>query len=359
MFLDEVLQRNRQFVAGRAPAPLGPPETIRLAVLACYDPRLDPLIRPALGLAPGEGFLLRTAGARLTAEGDPLRSFALAVYLFGVTETLVLGHTSCRMAAFDTAQFIEAFRRRGVQRATFGDRDLREWAGTIASPRRGVEDAVAVLAAAPNLPADLSIAGLVLDDATGALEVIVRPEEAARRRQSAASSAPSASPEPRSGPPSSAGRAAFPAVSGSSAARAASDSEDGATDDIEEEDDARLSTPGEATAAAARSGRPSGPSGDDPLIGSIEEFLGVLASNAGWASHVAALRAELAAERDPLRKLKLMRRFLEKASGDARAVRAAFERVEFAARARGRRLTAAEAIPLLKDLFISPGGKRS
>ncbi len=177
-FLDDIVERNRAFVQGRAPKPLAPVETLRLAVVACYDPRLDELFHPALGYPAGRTFLLRTAGALVQPSGATLRSLTMAVYMFGVTEVLVVGHTSCRMAQFQATEFIDTFRRRGVAREAFGPNDLREWAGAIPSPRRGVQISVGNILAAPFLPRDVAVAGVVLDDETGALEVVVRPGEA-------------------------------------------------------------------------------------------------------------------------------------------------------------------------------------
>ena len=100
MLLDGILERNRMFVAGREARPLPDPEKLHLAVVGCYDPRLDPILPGALGLDTRTAFFLRAAGAVVRPDGDPLRSLALAAYLFGVEEVLVVGHTSCRMAAF-------------------------------------------------------------------------------------------------------------------------------------------------------------------------------------------------------------------------------------------------------------------
>src|SRR5688572_7045242 len=170
MFLDDIFERNRGWVRGRKPQPLPPVSTMRLAVVGCYDPRLDPLLLPALGLEPGDAFLLRSAGALLQPHSTSMRSLGLAIYMFGVTEVLIVGHAACRMAMFDSAAFIEEFRRRGVPRDAFGDESLRTWAGAIASPRQGVLQSVAAVRSAPFVPKDVRVAGVVLDEATGALE---------------------------------------------------------------------------------------------------------------------------------------------------------------------------------------------
>ena len=179
MPLQEILERNRLYVRGRTPQPLPPPDLVRLVILACYDPRLDPLLRPALGLGEQRAFVIRSAGAIVAPAGDPLRSIALAVGLFDATEVLVVGHTSCRMAAFDESRFTQAFRRRGVAREAFGPGDLRAWAGAIPDPHRGVLASVATLRATPFLPKDLTVAGVVLEDTTGALETVIAPGDPA------------------------------------------------------------------------------------------------------------------------------------------------------------------------------------
>ena len=64
-----------------------------LAVLTCMDSRIDPL--GMMGLSPGDAKILRNAGARVT--DDVLRTLVLAVYLLGVTRTMIVAHTDCRM----------------------------------------------------------------------------------------------------------------------------------------------------------------------------------------------------------------------------------------------------------------------
>ncbi len=175
MLIDDLLERNREYVHGRTRKPLPAAEPVPLAIVSCFDPRLDALLRPALGLGDGEGFMLRTAGAVLAPGSHTLRSLAVAVYLFEVEQVLIVGHSSCKMADFPTTRLIDGFRRRGVSREAFGDGDLRVWAGATASPRAGVLGTAAAIAGAPFLPRDLGIAGAVLDDASGALELVLRP----------------------------------------------------------------------------------------------------------------------------------------------------------------------------------------
>ncbi|MEM9594545.1 MAG: carbonic anhydrase [Acidobacteriota bacterium] len=170
MFLDELLEKNDTWSSSREAKPLPAAEPMALAVVTCFDPRLDPLLRPSLGLGPREGFFVRTGGALLQPDSPLLRALTVAVYLFEIPRVLVLGHSSCKMASFETSSFVDTFRRRGVAREAFGDGDLRTWAGAIATPRDGVLRSMDVLRSSPALPRDLEIAGALLDDRTGRIE---------------------------------------------------------------------------------------------------------------------------------------------------------------------------------------------
>lgn len=309
MLLDGILDHNRGFVRGRDARPLPAPETRQLAVIACYDPRLDRLLPEALGIEPEKAFFLRAAGTVVRPDGDPLRSLALAVYMFGVTEVLVVGHSSCRMAAFATAPFIEAFRARGVAREGFGPNDLREWAGALPDPRRGVRSSVATISGAPFLPVDLIVAGLVLDDTTGALEVVAAPG-AARTAAPAPTSPAADQPEPPAPPP-------VPKAAETSVAA---------------EPLPELSREMEA----------------------IRSFVAALETTAAWREELTQLRAAMNRQRGPLQRLTLIDHFLKRSAVNARGVRLAFERLKQETASARRTLEAEHLI----DLFRG-GSKRA
>jgi carbonic anhydrase len=303
MLLDGILDHNRGFVHGRDARPLPPPETLRLAVIACYDPRLDRLLPEALGIEPEKAFFLRAAGNVVRPDGDPLRSLALAVYLFGVSEVLVVGHSSCRMASFATAPFIEAFRARGVAREGFGPRDLREWAGAIPDPRRGVQSSVAAIAGAPFLPADLSVAGLLLDDTTGALEVVVNPG-VARTEPPAPTPVPADRPDPPAPP----------------------------------------TVPRAAETAVTQQPLP-------PLsreMEAIRSFVSALETTAAWRGELAQLRAAMNKQRSPLARLTLIESFLRRSAVNAKGVHSAFERLKNETVSAGRALDVERLIDLFR-----------
>ena len=327
MHLEGILDRNRAFVRDRTPASLPPPGKLDLAIVACYDPRLDGLLLPALGLSPGAAFLIRTGGALVRPGGGSLRNLGLAAFMFGVTEVIVVGHTSCRMAAFDSSAFIDAFRRRGVPREAFGSEDLRAWAGAIPDPRRGVQMSVASILAAPFLPRDLAVAGLLLDDASGGLEVVVSPGE---------SPAVLAAPVTPSAP-----APVFPGVSAPDVPAPAASS-----------------TPPPPVETARPDGHPApaspGVPRTDPLADAIAEFVRTLESEAGLGREMRQLRQELDRQPNPLAKLNLLESFIRRASAGSREVAGAYQRLRQQVAASRRRWDPQELVKQFLALTRRP-----
>lgn len=270
MVLDDVIAANRVWARGRSPGPLADDGGVGVAVVSCYDPRLDSMLTDALGLAPGQAVLLRTAGARVPPSGDPLRSLALACFRYGIRDILVVGHSTCRMAAFDASDFIDRFRGRAVPRSAFGDDDLRAWVGATTDPRSGVLASVAAIRAAPFVPKDVVVAGGVLDESTGLLEIVHRDEVSAPVPAAAG-------PVPEAAPPHLAASPRDPA----------------------------LAAP------------------DDDAVASAVRLIDTLQSKAGLRDEALRLRTEVDRASHPIDKLRLVEAFLRRTGGDAREIREA------------------------------------
>jgi carbonic anhydrase len=271
MQFDAILERNRSFAAGRGRKPFPAPVPREVAFVACIDPRLDGVLQPALGLAEGEGVLIRAPGALVAPGSGLLRSIGVTAYLFAVEEVIVVGHASCRMAAFDTTAFIDTFRRRGVPREAFGSEDIRAWAGAVPDVRRGVLASVATIAAAPFLPKDLRVGGMLLDEETGALEVVARPGEVVRVEASLHEGAEVASP---------------PA----------------------EHADADSPLPSTATGST------------DSLHDAARSIVRSLAAVGAWREDLRRLRTDLARQRDPRARMTLLETFVGRAAAQSRDV---------------------------------------
>jgi len=160
---DDVLTANEEFAAGYDGSAFAGGAARGLALVTCMDARIDPLL--ALGLAAGDAYVLRNAGAQITA--DMLTTLVLAVRLLGVKRVMIMAHTNCRMT---TATDDE------VHAAILADSgaDTRSLDfGTIADQRARLAGDVQRLRSSPYLPKDLPVLGSLYDLATGRVSVLV------------------------------------------------------------------------------------------------------------------------------------------------------------------------------------------
>jgi carbonic anhydrase len=95
--LNEVLQANRDYVAGFDKGDLAMPPARQFAILTCMDARLDPA--KYAGLSEGDAHVIRNAGGR--ASDDAIRSLVISYKLLGTCEWFVIHHTDCGMETFN------------------------------------------------------------------------------------------------------------------------------------------------------------------------------------------------------------------------------------------------------------------
>jgi carbonic anhydrase len=123
---EDIKEANDAYAAGFGDGHLARRPARRLAVLTCIDARMDP--HRFLGLAPGDAVIVRNAGA--LATDDALRTLAVAHWLLGVEELLVVGHTDCGLHGADNAEISAQIRAGGgdpgdVDFLPFGDLEQR------------------------------------------------------------------------------------------------------------------------------------------------------------------------------------------------------------------------------------------
>lgn len=87
----DLLAANEQYAASFSLGHLEPRAARGLAIVTCFDSRIEPL--QMLGLRPGDAKILRTAGGRVS--DDVLESLALATTRLGVSRIAVVHHTEC------------------------------------------------------------------------------------------------------------------------------------------------------------------------------------------------------------------------------------------------------------------------
>src|SRR2546421_1547871 len=104
MRIDEILAFNERFVEQTHLPTVGHAPRKQMALVTCMDCRLVEMFEQALGLQRGDVLELRTAGATISkieregAGNDLIRSLAGGIYLLGVREVIVIGHTQCGLS---------------------------------------------------------------------------------------------------------------------------------------------------------------------------------------------------------------------------------------------------------------------
>lgn len=168
--IDPTLERNRAFAeAGSHEGAMVFP-ALRLFVITCLDPRVDPA--HFLGLGLGEAIVVRNVGGRVTPEvindiafiGQLAESFIPEGPLF---EVAVIHHTQCGSAALSD----DGFRRGYAERIGADESDLRGHA--VLDPTVTVVSDVEQLRFADAVSPRIAVSGHVYDVVTGLIETIV------------------------------------------------------------------------------------------------------------------------------------------------------------------------------------------
>jgi carbonic anhydrase len=168
--IESALARNRAFAAagGHEGAVVFP--DLRLFVITCLDPRVDPA--HFLGLELSEAIVVRNVGGRVTPEvindvafiGQIAENVLADGPLF---EVAVIHHTQCGAGALAD----DAFRRRYAERIGAEESALREHA--VLDPVATATSDVERLRSAPAISPRIAVSGHVYDVVTGLVETIV------------------------------------------------------------------------------------------------------------------------------------------------------------------------------------------
>ena len=174
--IDTALARNRAFAAARGHKDAVVFPNLRLFVITCLDPRVDPA--HFLGLELSEAIVVRNVGGRVTPEVINNVAFIgqLAENLLPdgpLFEVAVIHHTQCGAGALADA----TFRRGYAQRIDANEADLREHA--VLDPAATVTSDVERLLSASSISPRVSVSGHVYDVVTGLVQTI----QPARRKQ--------------------------------------------------------------------------------------------------------------------------------------------------------------------------------
>ena len=175
--IDEILAHNRDFVATRGYeryATSKYPDK-RIAIVTCMDTRLVELLPAALGIRNGDVKMIKNAGGTITNPFDStMRSILVAVYELGVNEVMVIGHTGCGVQGMDSAEMLRLMRERGIDDEHISL--MRHCGIDLDSRLHGFDDTPAAIRETvdlvrhhPLMPADVKVAGYIMDSVTGEL----------------------------------------------------------------------------------------------------------------------------------------------------------------------------------------------
>jgi carbonic anhydrase len=168
--IESALERNRAFAAARGHEGAVVFPHLRLFVITCLDPRVDPA--HFLGLDLSDAMVVRNVGGRVTPEviNDVAFIGQLAENLLPdgpLFEVAVIHHTQCGTAALAD----DTFRRRYAQRIGAEESTLREHA--VLDPAATVSRDVDRLRSAPAIPQRVTVSGHIYDVVTGLVQTVI------------------------------------------------------------------------------------------------------------------------------------------------------------------------------------------
>jgi carbonic anhydrase len=162
--IQDLVDRNTAR-SGTGPGLLVGRPSLRIALVACMDARIDPA--QLLGLRPGEAHVIRNAGGVVT--DDVIRSLAVSQRKLGTTEVMLLHHTKCGMAMFTDEDFASELQEATGLRPTWAVETFRD---TESDVRQSVER----VQRSPFLANTTVVRGFVVDVDTGDLAEVLAPQ---------------------------------------------------------------------------------------------------------------------------------------------------------------------------------------
>lgn len=179
--LSDILQFNEKFVAEEKYEQF---ETSkypdkRMVILTCMDTRLQELLPYAMNLKNGDAKVLRNAGAMITSPfGSIMRSILVAIYSLNADEVFIIGHHDCGMSKLNSDEITEKIKASGITEETLetltsAGISVRKWFKGFQNVEESVLHSVNVVRKHPLVPKDVPVHGLVVDPATGKLDLIV------------------------------------------------------------------------------------------------------------------------------------------------------------------------------------------
>ena len=163
--VDRLLANNESFAEAFDRGHLDVAPSLRLAVVACMDSRLD--VFAALGLADGQAHVIRNAGGVTT--DDVVRSLAISQRKLGTREIVLVHHTDCGMQKITDDGFRAELQAETGMAPAFAIESFSD-------PAENVRQSIARIRNSPFIPHRDLVRGFVYDVDTGRLEEVEAAE---------------------------------------------------------------------------------------------------------------------------------------------------------------------------------------
>lgn len=179
-FISEILDFNQKFVDEKAYESYLTsrfPDK-RMLIITCMDTRLVELLPKAMNFKNGDVKIIKNAGAVISQPfGSVMRSVMVALYELNAQEVVVVGHYECGMASLNATKMIDSIRERGISDEVLSTLEnsgikLTKWLRGFDNEKDGVIQTVELIRRHPLLPPNVPVHGMLIDPATGALELV-------------------------------------------------------------------------------------------------------------------------------------------------------------------------------------------
>lgn len=150
----------------------------KMLIITCMDTRLVELLPKAMNFKNGDVKIIKNAGAVISQPfGSVMRSVMVALYELDAEEVIVVGHYECGMASLNADHMINSIKERGVSEEVLNTLEnsgikLTKWLRGFDNVEHGVIQTVDLIKRHPLLPPNVPVHGMIIDPATGALELV-------------------------------------------------------------------------------------------------------------------------------------------------------------------------------------------
>lgn len=174
--LEAIVEANHRALAGDERAGLRPADfadSLPVAVLTCFDPRLHPLMPEVLGISEPDFLWLTNAGNVVTGPlSSTVRSLALACAVHDAKEIVIIGHTDCRF--FQPTRFLleGRLKSRGLDLGA-ATAKLDDFLSRLINERSNVQIGVRSVRGSPLIPREIPVHGLLVEIESGQLDWVV------------------------------------------------------------------------------------------------------------------------------------------------------------------------------------------